>query len=478
MRAVGEALGLGRTFPEALLKALEGVEAGDALPGDPGPAPVLRRRARVDPRRRATSSRATGDVAAAKRFGLPGRAHRPLLGVSEADVRGRRRPAPAGWRSTPAPASSRRGRRTTTSRTSRTTATRPRPEPIVVLGSGPNRIGQGIEFDYCCVRAAQAFRRLGYEAVLVNSNPETVSTDYDTCDRLYLEPVTLERVLDVVALEQPLGVVVSLGGQTPLGLAAALAEARRAAARRPARRDRRWRRTAAASRALLDELGLRAPRVGHRGDDRRRPARSRRRSATPCSSGRHYVLGGRGMRVARGAGGARARRARARRPVPRGRARARRRRALRRRGRLGGRRSSSTSSRPASIRATRPACCPAPSVTRAARGARSASSRRRSPAGSAPAACSTSSSRSTSGELYVLEANPRASRTIPFVAKATGIPLVDHACRLLLGASLAELDLPRARRPDARLGEGGDLPLRALRRRRPTAASRCARPAR
>ena len=99
------------------------------------------------------------------------------------------------------------------------------PGAIVVLGSGANRIGQGIEFDYCCVQAAQAFRRLGHEVVLVNSNPETVSTDYDTCDRLYLEPVTLERVLDVVELERPLGVVVSLGGQTPLGLVAGLAEA-------------------------------------------------------------------------------------------------------------------------------------------------------------------------------------------------------------------------------------------------------------
>src|SRR5207245_10958012 len=101
------------------------------------------------------------------------------------------------------------------------------PEPngnsIVIVGSGPNRIGQGIEFDYCCVHAAQAFRKLGYEAVLVNSNPETVSTDYDTSDRLYLEPVTLERVLDVCALEEPVGVVVTLGGQTPLGLAHALA---------------------------------------------------------------------------------------------------------------------------------------------------------------------------------------------------------------------------------------------------------------
>ena len=135
---------------------------------------------------------------------------------------------------------------------------------IVVLGSGTNRIGQGIEFDYCCVRATQAFRRLGHEVVLVNSNPETVSTDYDTCDRLYLEPVTLERVLDVVALERPLGVVVGLGGQTPLRLAAGLA-----AEGVPLLGDPLAAIEAAEDRgqfgALLAELGVTRARVGHGG---------------------------------------------------------------------------------------------------------------------------------------------------------------------------------------------------------------------
>jgi carbamoyl-phosphate synthase large subunit len=93
---------------------------------------------------------------------------------------------------------------------------------VVILGSGPNRIGQGVEFDYCCVRAALAFRELGYRTVMVNSNPETVSTDFDISDALYFEPLTLEDVLEVVAVEQPIGVVVQLGGQTPLRLARAL----------------------------------------------------------------------------------------------------------------------------------------------------------------------------------------------------------------------------------------------------------------
>jgi carbamoyl-phosphate synthase large subunit len=100
---------------------------------------------------------------------------------------------------------------------------KPTGEPtVMILGSGPNRIGQGVEFDYCCVRAAVAFRELGYRTVMVNSNPETVSTDFDISDALYFEPLTLEDVLEVVAVEQPIGLVVQLGGQTPLRLAHAL----------------------------------------------------------------------------------------------------------------------------------------------------------------------------------------------------------------------------------------------------------------
>ena len=93
---------------------------------------------------------------------------------------------------------------------------------IMILGGGPNRIGQGIEFDYCCVHAALSMREDGYETIMVNCNPETVSTDYDTSDRLYFEPVTLEDVLEIVAVEQPKGVIVQYGGQTPLKLARAL----------------------------------------------------------------------------------------------------------------------------------------------------------------------------------------------------------------------------------------------------------------
>ena len=96
---------------------------------------------------------------------------------------------------------------------------------VVILGSGPNRIGQGVEFDYCCVRAALALRDQGYETIMINSNPETVSTDFDISDKLYFEPLTLEHVLDIVEREKPLGVIVQLGGQTPLKLTKGLADA-------------------------------------------------------------------------------------------------------------------------------------------------------------------------------------------------------------------------------------------------------------
>jgi carbamoyl-phosphate synthase large subunit len=98
-------------------------------------------------------------------------------------------------------------------------------QKIVILGGGPNRIGQGIEFDYCCVHACYALRDMGYETIMINNNPETVSTDYDTADRLYFEPLTLEHVLNVVETERPQGVLVQFGGQTPLNIARQLADA-------------------------------------------------------------------------------------------------------------------------------------------------------------------------------------------------------------------------------------------------------------
>ncbi len=98
-------------------------------------------------------------------------------------------------------------------------------DKVVILGSGPNRIGQGIEFDYCCVHTTQAAKQLGYQSIMINCNPETVSTDYDISDKLYFEPLTLEHTLEVIQLEKPVGVLVQYGGQTPLKLASPLSEA-------------------------------------------------------------------------------------------------------------------------------------------------------------------------------------------------------------------------------------------------------------
>ena len=95
---------------------------------------------------------------------------------------------------------------------------------IIVLGGGPNRIGQGIEFDYCCVHAAMALGEDGYQTIMINCNPETVSTDYDVSDRLYFEPLTVEDVLEVCRIENPDGVIVQYGGQTPLKIAKELTE--------------------------------------------------------------------------------------------------------------------------------------------------------------------------------------------------------------------------------------------------------------
>jgi carbamoyl-phosphate synthase large subunit len=293
------------------------------------------------------------------------------------------------------------------------------------------------------VHAAHAFRRLGYEAVLLNSNPETVSTDYDTSDRLYLEPVTLERVLDVCALERPIGVVVTLGGQTPLSLAHALAEAGA-----PLLGDPLPAIDAAENRgtfaAALDDLGLRAPRWGVAAT-REEALDVAARVGYPVLVRPHYVLGGRRMRV------------------------------VRRADELEIHEPSLVDQflegaieldvdclcdgddawvagilehvEPAGVHSGDSACViPGPSVT---------GELEREIGSIATKLAARLGVRGLlnmqlalyEGELHVLEANPRASRTVPFVAKATGVSLVEHGCRLMLGATLAELGLPARAAP-------------------------------
>ena len=166
---------------------------------------------------------------------------------------------------------------------------------VMILGGGPNRIGQGIEFDYCCVHAAFALRELGIEVIMVNSNPETVSTDYDTSDHLYFEPVTLEDVLNIVQREQPEGVIVQFGGQTPLNLTMGLARAGvPILGTSPETIDRAEDREK--FKRLLDELGLRQPPSGT-AMTMEEAQLTARQVGYPCLVRPSYVLGGRAMEI-------------------------------------------------------------------------------------------------------------------------------------------------------------------------------------
>ncbi len=265
MKSVGEVMAIGRTFQESLQKALRGLEVGvyglDEIEAErdeierelanPGPERIwylgqafrdglsfeeIHQLTKIDPwflaqigdivaTEQSLSGRSLKDFAAAemrdlKRQGFSDRRLAKLLASSETAVRRHRHAL--GIRPV--------YKRVDTCAAEFATATaylyssyeeecEARPtqrQKIMVLGGGPNRIGQGIEFDYCCVHAAMALREDGYETIMVNCNPETVSTDYDTSDRLYFEPVTLEDILEIVHVEQPSGVIVQFGGQTPL----------------------------------------------------------------------------------------------------------------------------------------------------------------------------------------------------------------------------------------------------------------------
>jgi carbamoyl-phosphate synthase large subunit len=319
---------------------------------------------------------------------------------------------------------------------------------VVILGSGPNRIGQGIEFDYCCVHAAQAFRALGYEAVMVNSNPETVSTDYDTSDRLYFEPLDPAAVLAVCEREQPQGVVIQFGGQTPLKLAATLEEAGIPILGTPfgaidlAEDRERFAR-------LTDELGIRVPPWGM-ADDPAQAEAVAERVGYPVLVRPSYVLGGRAMRICYSAEQVRD----AMRDVN---------------GRLLVDRfledaveidvdalSDGTLCyvaavmqhvEEAGVHSGDSACVlPAPSLDPTTYFEVCHVVRRLARALGVVGLLNVQLALA-GGDLYVLEANPRASRTVPFASKATGINLVEAACKLAAGARISELELPPERPP-------------------------------
>jgi carbamoyl-phosphate synthase large subunit len=268
MKSVGEVMAIGRTFQESFQKALRGLEIGvDGLDqrttdreriarelGTPGPERIfyvadafengfafdeIHALTRIDPwflaqiedivrtemalEGRALDSIGADELRALKRRGWSDRRLAKLLASSEHAVRARRHAngiRPVFKRVDTCAAEFATGTAYLYSTYEEECEAAPSARrKVMVLGGGPNRIGQGIEFDYCCVHAALALREDGFETIMVNCNPETVSTDYDTSDRLYFEPLTLEDVLEIVHVERPFGVIVQFGGQTPLKLA-------------------------------------------------------------------------------------------------------------------------------------------------------------------------------------------------------------------------------------------------------------------
>jgi carbamoyl-phosphate synthase large subunit len=316
---------------------------------------------------------------------------------------------------------------------------------IMILGGGPNRIGQGIEFDYCCVHAAFALKEIGVESIMVNSNPETVSTDYDTSDRLYFEPLTKEDVLNIIERERPDGVIVQFGGQTPLNLAVPLARAGvPIVGTSPDAIDRAEDRKR--FQQLLQKLGLKQPENGtvRTVEEAFKAMES---IGYPVVMRPSYVLGGRDMRIVYNEQGIR-----------------------------------EFMALPAIVESEHPVLLDkflkdAVEVDVDAvsdgqhtviggimehieeAGIHSGDSACVLPPHTLSAAIIAEITRATKAmaqelgvvglmnvqyavkdeELYILEVNPRASRTVPFVSKATGVPLAQIATKVMLGMSLAEL---------------------------------------
>ncbi|HSE28343.1 MAG TPA: carbamoyl-phosphate synthase large subunit [Gemmatimonadales bacterium] len=318
---------------------------------------------------------------------------------------------------------------------------------VIILGSGPNRIGQGVEFDYCCVHAVLAFRELGYRAVMVNSNPETVSTDFDISDSLYFEPLTLEDVLEIVHQEQPVGVVVQLGGQTPLRLARGLEAAGvRILGTSPDAID------AAEDRgrfeALARELGVTQPPAGAASSVEEAVAVAER-VGYPVLVRPSYVLGGRAMEIVYDAESLRDYFARAVRVAPDHPvlidrfledafeadvdAIADGTRCV-----IGG---VMQHIEDAGIHSGDSACVLPPYLiteeqVEVMKQHTRAFARRLGVVGLINVQYAI-----RDGIVYVLEVNPRGSRTVPFVGKATGLPLAKLAAAVMAGKSLDELGL-------------------------------------
>ena len=521
MQSVGEAMAIGRTFPESLQKGLRSLEHGRwGLNCDPAEAVLdaigdddlvrqaaiatpdrpfqleaaLRRGISVERLHQATgvdpwfldqislitaersklasigfSGMARRDWRRAKRLGFADAQLAWLWGVPEADVRAARLAAgvratfktvdtcgaefdantPYHYSTYEDEDEARGGQRRT----------------VVILGSGPNRIGQGIEFDYCCVHASFALRDAGFDTVMVNCNPETVSTDYDTSDRLYFEPLTYEDVMNVLDVErdQLLGVIVSLGGQTPLKLAGRippeLVLGTPPAAIDEAEDRERW-------NALCHRLGIPQP-DGGTAADLETALSITSRIGYPALVRPSYVLGGRAMEIVYDGEGL-------------GRAMAE----LAGFGSLG-REGGLSAERPVlidrfledaievDVDALRDAtgevligavmehveeagvhsgdsACVIPPPTLSAATVEVIENHTRAIAEALGVRGLLNVQFAVQqGSVYVIEANPRASRTVPFVAKATGVPLAKVAARVMVGATLAELRAEGVLKPPA-----------------------------
>jgi carbamoyl-phosphate synthase large subunit len=455
MKSVGEAMGIGRTFTEALAKALRSreLDGGAETPWasleelPEGLHPWFRaelERLRLEPLR--LDDLVADDWLRLKRLGHPDEAVARACGVSEEAARASRRAwgvRPSYRRVDSCAAEVEASSNYLYSTWGEADESVPPGGSVVILGSGPNRIGQGIEFDYCCVHAAQSFRELGYEAVMVNCNPETVSTDYDTSDRLYFEPLGAEEVLAVCEREQPEGVVIQFGGQTPLRLARAIEAAGFRILGTPfeavdlAEDRERF-------AALCEGLGIAVPPWGT-ASSAAEAVEVAERIGYPVLVRPSYVLGGRSMRICYDAESVQ---------------------------------EAATLGVPGSLLVDRflenaveidvDALCdgaqtfvaavmqhveeagvhsgdsscvlPPPSLTRSERRAVAHAVRRLGPALGVVGLLNVQLALAD-GELYVLEANPRASRTVPFASKAIGVNLVEAACRLAAGAQLSELEL-------------------------------------
>jgi carbamoyl-phosphate synthase large subunit len=504
MKSVGEAMAIGRTFSEALGKAIRSLEIGRDGLDDGGPAlsreelleklsvPTwerlfhLRRafllgmsleeiaeRTRIDPwfldavarmiaQERALAGKRPEEVSreqlrGAKRFGLSDRALARAMGAREEDVRARRRElgiAPV-YKTIDTCAAEFEAQTPyfySTYEDENESLRTVKPK-VVVLGGGPNRIGQGIEFDYCCVHACYALSERGFETVMINCNPETVSTDYDTSDRLYFEPLTFEDVSAVLDNERPDGILVQFGGQTPLKLARALE-----AAGYPIWGTSPESIDLAEDRgrfgALLAELGLQAPPHAEARSEAEALAAARR-IGYPLMVRPSYVLGGRAMAVVFDDAHLKGYMARALESSP---------------------------EHPVlidrflddAVEYDVDALCdgtdtwiggiqqhieeagihsgdsfsvlPAWKVTPAIRGQIQDATRRLARALQVRGLVNIQFA-TQRGVLHVLEVNPRASRTVPFVSKAIGVPMARAAALLAAGDSLASLNLPAERDP-------------------------------